>query len=460
MVHDIFFKKKDIQFFNIHHNTAGFVENVEWDWNGTAHLSGWAKNFFTSTIPDDIIVTDRNGIIISSTKCNIPRKDVVDALKNENLYNSGWKLSIPKEKFDLKNIEDIFVYAYFLQENSAYALRAIQPVIDIDSKNLEEQLWVDASGLPPPDKSKPYYSCIFIEGGIIFSGNHDLNLCCILNLNSPKSSDTNLLGKSDPSMFSIKKILEKRKAIITQNQNEGYPLCQGCFLLRKKIWPYKKDLFNYLNLIHSTSCNLRCKFCGISNAMFPQGTPTEEVISCIQFLISKKYLARDSTIAISGGEPSMMKGLDSLLDLLITENFQISISSNGTIFSHSIANVIKKGKIANIIISVDAVNPEIYHSIKGKDFCKNVWENIGKYARIDRAKVIPKMIIMEENIDDIEPFIQKCKESGVSSIMYDYDQNIYPTEKILMALKFFKKCCNDNKIFDLPARPNIIELIS
>lgn len=452
--------KEGIQFISQHGNTAGFIENIEWDWDGTAHISGWAMNFFTLTVPDDIIVTDCAGSIITSTKCVIPRKDVVDVFKNDNLSTAGWKLSIPKKIFEVRRIEDIKVYAFFLRENSAYSLQILKPVMDVETKKIEENLWIEASECPIPDKSEPYYSCVFIEGAMIFSGNHNINLCCILNLNSPHSSDSIIVGKSDPSSFSIKKILEKRKMIIQQNQKEGYPPCRGCFLLRKKIWPYRKDLFNYLNLIHSMSCNLTCKFCGISNANFPPGTPTEEVISCIQFLISHKYLADDSTIAISGGEPLMMKGLDNLLDLLTEGNFQISVYSNGTIFSNSIANSLKKGKIANLIISADAVSREIYYSIKGKDFCNQVWENIRKYAQIDGLKVIPKMIIMDENVSDIEPFIQKCKECGVFSIMYDYDQNINPSEKIIKALHLFKKCCNEKKIIDIPARPQIFELIS
>jgi len=61
-------------------------------------------NFFTSTIPDNIIVTNCTGAIISITKCGLFRRDVADALENKNLYNSGWELSIPKEILNLKKI--------------------------------------------------------------------------------------------------------------------------------------------------------------------------------------------------------------------------------------------------------------------------------------------------------------------------------------------------------------------
>jgi organic radical activating enzyme len=416
-------------------------------------------NFFTSTIPDNIIVTDCTGTIISSTKCTVFRKDVADVLKNKNLYNSGWELSIPKGIFNLKKIEDITVYAFFLQENSAYALQNIPSGIDLKSKNVEEQLWMKAAEQLPPDRSKPYYSCMYIEGAIIFTGDHRLNLCCILNLNSPHPYDAIQLGSSNPDQFSLKKILEKRKKIIIANQKEGYPACNGCFLLRKKIWPYRKDLFNYLNLIHSTSCNLLCKFCGISNGKYPPATPTIEVLNCINLLTSEKYLADDSNIAISGGEPALMKGLDTLLIHLEKSNYMISVNSNGTIFSDSIGSALKKGKLTNLIISADAVDSKIYTSIKGKNFSSQVWENICKYAVIDRTKVIPKMIIMEENISEVEPFIQQCVRCCVTSAMFDYDQNIKPNEKIINALRKFEKFCKDSGIIGIPARPEIKYLL-
>jgi organic radical activating enzyme len=296
---------------------------------------------------------------------------------------------------------------------------------------------------------------MYIEGAIIFTGDHKLNLCCIVNLNSPHPYDAIQLGYSDPDRFSIKKILEKRKNIIISNQKEGYPACRGCFLLRKKIWPSRKNLFNYLNLIHSTSCNLLCKFCGISNGKYPPATSTTEVLNCIKFLTSEKYLADDSNIAISGGEPALMKGLEDLLAHLEEGNYNISVSSNGTIFSDSIGNALKKGKLMNLIISADAVDSKIYTSIKGKDFSRHVWENIRKYAVIDPTKVIPKMIIMEENISEVEPFIQQCVRCCVTSAMFDYDQNIKPDKKIINAMRRFEKYCRDSGMTGIPARPEI-----
>jgi molybdenum cofactor biosynthesis enzyme MoaA len=247
--------------------------------------------------------------------------------------------------------------------------------------------------------------------------------------------------------------------VIEENQKEGYTTCIGCQLLRKKMWPYRRDLFNYLNLMHSRSCNLLCKFCGVVNFDRSPNTPTDEVFEVIQTLTAGEYLAKNANIGFSGGEPVIIDGFDRLLSYLAKGEYQISIASNGTIFSNTICDVLKAGKICNIIISVDAVSPDVYKSIKGKDYCNRVWENISRYAMVDSKKVIPKMIIMEENMNEIEQFIQKCIEYGIKNVMYDYDQNICPSQEIIDALKLFNKCCNDYGLIGLPAREGLKELL-
>jgi molybdenum cofactor biosynthesis enzyme MoaA len=144
---------------------------------------------------------------------------------------------------------------------------------------------------------------------------------------------------------------------------------------------------------------------------------------------------------------------------LETGNYQVSVSTNGTIFSNSIGCALKKGKLTNVIISADAVDPKIYTSIKGKDFSCHVWENIRKYSIIDQTKVIPKMIIMEENINEVEPFIQQCVRCSVASAMFDYDQCNKPNEKIINALRQFEKSCKDFGIIGIPARSEITSLL-
>jgi molybdenum cofactor biosynthesis enzyme MoaA len=267
------------------------------------------------------------------------------------------------------------------------------------------------------------------------------------------------LCKSASSEFSLKKIQEKRKQVIEKNQTGGYPACQGCKHLRKKIWPYRRDLFYYLNLGHDTHCNLLCKFCPSIKDHQPADSSTDEILMAVRTMAESNYLAKNANIAISGGEPAMMKGLDKVINFLNNGEYQVLIATNGTIFSHAIADSLRTRR-TTLTVSVDAVSREVYKNIKGKDFCHKVWENIKKYAEIDGTRVIPKMIIMEENAEEIEAFIQKGIESGVKSVMFDYDLYTIPDQKIIDAMKRFKKYCDEHGILGIPARPSIAEMIN
>jgi hypothetical protein len=147
-------------------------------------------------LPDLIIICDNKEKITATSVCAHPRPDVVSTFNNDKLLNSGWDIIIPKDDIGVYNLEEIKIFAYFKRENSAYSLQNLAAQLDIEAKIIEEKLWMDSSGLSPPDKSAPYYSCNFIEGGLIFTGNHRINLCCIINLQSPIPYDSICLGST------------------------------------------------------------------------------------------------------------------------------------------------------------------------------------------------------------------------------------------------------------------------
>jgi organic radical activating enzyme len=451
---DISFYLEGVKYYDHHLQTVGTRETIDSDHEGTFSLSGWALNPFTQTTPDGIIYTDPKGKVIGTTKCGIARWDIAEAFKNKNALISGWKISC--DKTIPCPIEEIRFYSYIRNKNAAYLIVNWNPAVDHEAKKIEEELWLASSGLPAPDKTRPYYSCYFLEGGLFFY-DQNVYICCEINLNSPTPSDSILLCQSASSKFSLQKIQEKRKQVIEKNQTGGYPACQGCKHLRKKTWPYRRDLFYYLNLGHDTSCNLLCKFCPAVKVRSPHATPTDDILTAVRTLAESNYLAKNANVAISGGEPAMMKGLDKVINFLNNGEYQVLIATNGTIFSQAIADSLRTRR-TTLTVSVDAVGREVYKNIKGKDYCHHVWDNIKKYAEIDGTKVIPKMIIMEENADEVEAFVQRSIESGVKSVMFDYDLYTVPDQKIIDAMKRFKKYCDDHGILGIPARPSLAEI--
>jgi organic radical activating enzyme len=435
---------------------AGYREHIEWDWEGNTDLSGWAINPFTISSPDLIIITDFSGTVIGTTACNIARNDIEEAYKNKNVLFSGWKTHIPKIP-QRKKIQELKVYAYIKEQNSAFLLQNYTPPINEEIKKIEDDLWLNAAGVQSPDKTVPYYSCKSIEGGLFFFPNHEMQMCCVVNLNSSDPYNRIFLGETNLKKIPVDKLLQKRKEVIIENQNDGYFACKGCLELRNRMWPPRGFLYNYFNICLDYSCNLRCKFCGLKGIQSPS-TPTDEVLRVIELLESRKLLSKNTEVAISGGEPAITDGLDKLLAFLGKRDFSVIIYSNGTIFRQSISDALKNGK-TKLIVSVDSASEEVYKSIKGKSVCRQVWSNIEKYAKINPDLVQPKMIILEENKHETESFIQRCVQANVNGVMFDYDNNIEPNIEIIRALKEFDQHCINYKINRYPTRNNIRVLI-
>jgi organic radical activating enzyme len=437
-----------IQYHDEHTFTVGYRDNIEWDLKGTTFLSGWSINPFSMTLPDFLICTDFSGRVIGTTRCETARKDIAEAYLNENVLRSGWKIIIPKFSEDPTK-QEIKVYAYIAAQDSAFLLQNWTPPIDDTLKQLEDDIWLNSVGVHPPDKRVPYYSCNFIEGSIVFGRNLML-MCCAINLNSPDPYDGICMCETNIANFSIKALLQKRSEVITENQKGGYSTCKGCQFLRKKMWPVRGDLFNYLNIGHDASCNLKCKYCNVITAGEFPDTTTDEVLQIIKTLNSGKLLAKNMEIMITGGEPAMVEGLENLLSYLTKFDYNIYVFSNGTIFSQALFDALKTGNI-KLVISVDTISDDTYLSIKGKKFCRQVWKNIDRYAEENGELVIPKMIIMKENIHEIDAFIQRCIKAGVTSVCFDCDQNNDPDPEIINGLRQFDRNCREHGIIGIPA---------
>ena len=78
-------------------------------------------------------------------------------------------------------------------------------------------------GLRLVDRSKPYKSCVWLEGGMAFN-RRSLNACLIVHHNRgyPQLCEYND-GAAD-----IEAILKAKERIISANQRGGHPDCQGC----------------------------------------------------------------------------------------------------------------------------------------------------------------------------------------------------------------------------------------
>lgn len=310
--------------------------------------------------------------------------------------------------------------------------------IEQDPSMAEETLkWKSLANINPPDRTKKYSSCEWIEGGLCFIDSR-IRVCpnCIEAGGTP--SLMSFFGKD----LSIDNILRIRKIIILANQNGGFQLCRGCPHLKTKVWPPRKWLFDRIDISHFTSCNLLCEYCHATPEKKQLQSPSSIIPlkSTFLYLINGSYLSPQSIVQWGGGEPTVPREFDELFELISDYGARSEVCTNAVSLSKSLLKGLENNKQVGLMISIDAGTKETYKAVKGKDNFYAVIKNIRKYVTANKYKVILKMIIYDRNMQDVIPFLDLAEDIGVGIVCYDVlmrQDSI--NDNIIKAAALFKK---------------------
>ena len=136
--------------------------------------------------------------------------------------------------------------------------------------------------------------------------------------------------------------------------------------------------------------------------------------------MDKEYLAHNANMLFGGGEPTILDGFEELMELLLNYGTTYNICSNGIVFSETILKALRERE-GQLILGIDAGSHEIYKEMKGADCFDRVWRNTQQYSQVGGKKVVAKIIIRDENVDDIANFVEMARISGVKRVCYDID---------------------------------------
>jgi MoaA/NifB/PqqE/SkfB family radical SAM enzyme len=186
-------------------------------------------------------------------------------------------------------------------------------------------------------------------------------------------------------------------------------------LKEEKPLVYKKVLQNkiapIIQLQYDYRCNMKCSFCSIQkmqNKKRRSLNPIDVKNICNQ--ADELGLYR---IVITGGEPTIIKDLEEIVQAIDTKRFFINMDSNGYLLNEDKIKYLKKIGIDRIQLSIDNLYPEDHDSfrcIKGShercmkavDYCIN--NNMGIFIQ---TVVTKQRLHSKEFIDFIEYFNNK-----------------------------------------------------
>ncbi|XPV83522.1 MAG: radical SAM protein [Halarcobacter sp.] len=193
-------------------------------------------------------------------------------------------------------------------------------------------------------------------------------------------------------------------------------------------------------IIPTKACNLRCKHC--LRADFPEGDLDLKMMR--DFMYDMQILEGSRFHTLTGGEPTLHKNFDELLEIFDYMEHRLSIVTNAQL-TKGIESIIKNKKLVNLVnISFDSPIEEENDKIRGKGTFEKALESL-KDLQKNNVTVIPVFVIHNHNghlVDEIFNFVDTYKTTGavilgLQPVKRAYDNKIMNNDNSYKALKRF-----------------------
>ena len=268
---------------------------------------------------------------------------------------------------------------------------------------------------------KEFYSCYYVQKGICFYFNNKVHTCCYYGY--IKENGT-ICDVNDSHLE--RKIRTKRRELFAAHRRGVSLGCMDCPCFKKDQWQ-QSDRIQHVVLNHFVSCNLNCVHCGYMK-MDVKDTKHEHVLRAIKELFDSGGIRAGASFDIGGGEPSIQRGLDPIIEFILLKGSSIHINTNGTHYVDLYARGCLNGVIS-LTLTPDAGSRDVYLAIKGADYCAQVWQNIAHYVSSTGGKAEVKIILEAGNIADIGNMIDQLAAAKVKRFVVDMDLTIKPEDR-------------------------------
>jgi len=181
----------------------------------------------------------------------------------------------------------------------------------------------------------------------------------------------------------------------------------------------------HCNLQVTYRCNFKCAICDFWKS---EHRKAEELsLEDIRLIGRKLNELGTLIISLAGGEPLIREDLCDVIRVLNAENHFPILITNGWFVNESLAKDLSAAGLQEISVSVDYANPEKHDAQRG---AKGSWERavralelLNRYrtSRTNRVHMIT--VLMDDNLEEIEPLIHLAKDIGVTYMVNLYSWN-------------------------------------
>jgi MoaA/NifB/PqqE/SkfB family radical SAM enzyme len=181
-----------------------------------------------------------------------------------------------------------------------------------------------------------------------------------------------------------------------------------------------------VQFIPTEACNLRCPFCNQwgENGYFLDGTrKAKHVDESALVELVKGLSPQSSLINIHGGEPLAYKHIDKLFEILGRRNFDVLLTTNGTLLKDHLDQLAGIRNLA-LILSVDG-DEESHDRVRGKGRFQQTREGIAALFELRRKLKMPlplvimSIVVCEWTTDVIETAFTVARDFNVFALNYN-----------------------------------------
>lgn len=274
-----------------------------------------------------------------------------------------------------------------------------------------------------------YRSCEAIEQGIAFMHNYIVPCC---NCSHPGGGfdmePFYIYPKNKSIKLDWKMYFKLKDKVRIQNmQDSEYPACKGCLYLNNQEWNNDNQKLSYFNFNHWKDCDTNCIYCGVKKN--PEIEKIPRIYKILTELDKKRLIEKNGMIMFGGGDIAFLDEFNKIAELFIKYNYSFNIATSAVHYVPMLAKLLEKG-MAEVRISPDTANELTYKRIKRTDYYKTVWENMAKYAKIQKNQYcVRSKFILIPNVNDtkeeIDLWLSKTAEIGIKSVLLDIESNYY-----------------------------------
>ena len=190
---------------------------------------------------------------------------------------------------------------------------------------------------------------------------------------------------------------------------------------------FKLPVATVVQLIPTEACNLRCPFCnqwGENGYFFDGVRPVQHMDQDALINLMRGLSPRDSMISVHGGEPFVYKHIDTLLELLREQQFDVIFTTNGTLLKPHLEQLAKVRNLS-FLLSIDGDEPG-HDKVRGKGTFKKALDSMAELFDLRRQIGVPlpaviiSSTVCEWTTDTLEKIYDVARKFNALAINYNF----------------------------------------